>query len=141
MQKNSVKDCQNQINRRRLPKEEEERRQRRRRRRQQQQQQEQQQQQLQQQQKYQKKIVVPLRGVPVTFCITSASPMVVQVESPVPVKHSPVLGGVAGRLMVANDGGLGGGNGSGNGGGEVVVGGGSHAMEHDYSGFLIDNIQ
>ncbi|CAF1285353.1 unnamed protein product [Rotaria sp. Silwood1] len=59
-------------------------------------------QQQQQQPLYQKRIVVPIRGVSVTFCVTSTSPMVVQVVSPVPVKNTPIPGGVRGRLQLAD---------------------------------------
>ncbi|CAF5008829.1 unnamed protein product, partial [Rotaria sp. Silwood1] len=107
----------------------------------------------QQQQYYQKRIVVPVRGVSVTFCVTSTSPMMVQVVSPVPVKHTPVLGGVSGRLQLADGGGGGVGSGASSGvgggvGGDIGggVGGGSMVVKdeaeefHDYSQFLIDNI-
>ncbi|CAF3920437.1 unnamed protein product, partial [Rotaria sp. Silwood1] len=77
------------------------------------------------------------------------SPMMVQVVSPVPVKHTPVLGGVSGRLQLADGGGGGVGSGVGGGvGGDIGggVGGGSMVVKdeaeelHDYSQFLIDNI-
>ncbi|CAF2793208.1 unnamed protein product [Rotaria sp. Silwood2] len=94
-----------------------------------------QEQQQQQQQVYQQRIVVPVRGVSLSFCITSASPMVVQIVSPVPVNISPVPCGVGGQLQHADS--VGGGVG---GAGRVVV---KHDTEecHDYSQFLIDNIK
>ncbi|CAF3607635.1 unnamed protein product [Rotaria sp. Silwood2] len=98
-----------------------------------------QQQQQQPQKTHEKQIVVTVKGVKLMFRITSASPMGVQVVSPVPVTMSPVLGGVAGHLELADGGGA-----------QVPVGGGGFAAQPvvkeeprqpDYSQFLIDNIK